>query len=47
LCGTGFSRERPLDGYLQQMERRLKVCQDRMGILLDKLEMCCYVLFST
>jgi hypothetical protein len=38
LCETGFSRQRPLDGYMQKMERRLKVCQDHMGILLDKLE---------
>jgi hypothetical protein len=47
LCETGFSCERPLDGYMQQMEHRLKVCQDRMGILLDKLEMCYYVFRST
>jgi len=32
---------------MQKMEPRLKICQDRMGILLDKLEMRCYVFLST
>lgn len=39
--------KRPLDGYMQKMEPRLKVCEDHMGILLDKLEMCYYVFLST